>query len=140
MIGSMTRPFVDRSHPPDDARLAAVLGPAKACWDAVLAQVEAEREGVVPEWKFYGAKHGWQLKLVRKRRAFLYLIPYEGRFVAGMALSPAEVARLREARVPDALIEEIESAKASTEGRPARVEVRTADQLTTLRRLLSARA
>jgi hypothetical protein len=133
------RPFADRTAHPDDASLAAVLGDSKAHWDAILAHVGATYEGVTSEWKHYGTAHGWQLKFLRKRRAFLYLIPYEGKFVAGMALSDAEVARLDEARVPKALADEIRSAKRYQEGRPARVEVKTKTHVQTVRRLLSLR-
>ncbi len=138
-IEPIERPFVDRSEQPDDASLGAVLGRSKAHWDAILAHVESTYEGVMPEWKYYGKAHGWQLKLVRGRRAFAYLIPHHGMFVAGLALSPAEVSRLDERRVPPELVEEIRSAKARPEGRPARFEVRTKANLETLRRLLTVR-
>jgi hypothetical protein len=89
------------------------------------------------EWKFYGKKHGWQIKALRKKKALLYLIPHQGSFLAGMALDEQAVAAVRDSALPPTLVEEIVSAKPSPEGRPARVEVETKAQAELVRRLLA---
>ena len=116
--------FTDRTAPPDDADLAAVLGRSKTHWDAILAHVDG-LEGVAPEWKHYAGKHGWQLKLMAKRRALLWLVPHAKSFLAGMALRESALDALHEAGLPPELVESIENEKTVMEGRPARVEVRT---------------
>ncbi len=135
----MSSVCVDKDHQPDDEALAAILGRSKLHWDAVLAHLRAEYPALSHDWKFYGKKHGWQLKVMGKRKAFLYMIPHQGSFLAGMALRPAELERLRSARVPAALIAEIEAEKAYPEGQPARLEVRTKPHFSALLRLLSVR-
>ena len=106
-----------------DPRLDA-LGKARAHFEALLAAI-ADEPSITPEWKSYGKKHGWQLKLVAKNRAVAYLIPHDGYFTVAVALRPAGVAALTKSGLPPSLVREVEAAKGSTEGKPARIEVRT---------------
>jgi hypothetical protein len=132
----MSSAFDEKTEPPDDAALAQVLGRSKAHWDAILRHVESI-DGATVEWKFYGKKHGWQVKALRKKKALIYLIPHQGSFLAGMALDDQAVEAVRDSSLPSALVEEIVASKSAPEGRPARVEVETKAQAELVRRLLS---
>jgi hypothetical protein len=107
--------------PPD---LTVMLGAAKAAWDALQKLLDAQ-PGASGEWKFYGAKHGWQRKVTADKVALVYLIPKAGYFTAAVALRDDAIAALRGRGYPVDRVREIETARASTEGKPARVEVRT---------------
>jgi UDP-N-acetylmuramyl tripeptide synthase len=131
--------FTDGGTPPDDASLAAALGRAKRSWDALLAHLDEAHRDLRRSWRFYGPRHGWQLKVEAKKRAVLYLIPAEGRFTAALALRDAAIAALPALGVPRDLIREIESGKAFPEGRPARVQVTGAAQLAIVRKLIAAK-
>jgi hypothetical protein len=132
----MSSVFDERSEPPDDAALGKALGRSKAHWDAIMRHVEGI-DGVSVEWKFYGKKHGWQVKALRKRKALIYLIPHQGSFLAGMALGEQALEAVRGSALPPTLIDEIAAAKPSSEGHPARVEVETKAQAELVRRLLA---
>jgi hypothetical protein len=121
---------------PGDAELARRLGRTKEHWDAILEAVSAH-EGLVREWKFYGAKYGWQLKLVSRKRAIAYLIPRDGGFTAGLALNDTALEAVRRGRFPAALIREIEAAKVAPEGHPARIDVTGAKQVDLVTRLVA---
>jgi hypothetical protein len=129
--------FDDKAHKPTDKRLATALGKSKKCWDAILEGVDRARGGLGCEWKFYGAKFGWQLKVMDKKRTVLYLVPREGGFLAAMALSERAVAAVRVSSLPPTLVSEIETAKVLPEGRPARIEVTSAKQLEVVRQLMA---
>jgi hypothetical protein len=137
MAGSV---FDDKAQPPDEKALRTALGPAKAHWDAIVAHGIDAFDGVKPEWKFYGKKHGWQMKLLCKGRALLYLIPHERSFLAGLALRESALDAVRKAKLPKALVRAIEEATAYSEGKPARVEVTSARDVTTVRKLLAVKA
>jgi hypothetical protein len=122
-------------EPPELSRL---LGKARKPWDALRAHLEG-LEGVASEWKFYGARHGWQLKVVAQRRALLYLIPREGRFTAALALRADAIAALRSSGVPAKLVREIEAARESPEGKPARVEVSGMRELAVVKTLIAVK-
>lgn len=123
------------AEPPD---LTPLLGKAKPAWDA-LCKFLAEAPGTTSEWKFYGAKYGWQLKVTAKRRALVYLIPREGRFTAALALRDDAIEALRAARFPAERLREIDEARASTEGKPARIEVTGVPDLRLVKMLVSAK-
>jgi hypothetical protein len=129
--------LVDKSKPPDEASLAAALGQAKRLWDAIVARLDERGDAVEREWKFYGAKHGWQLKATYRKRAALYLIPKPGGFLAALALNEQAVAAARASDLPPAIIREIENAKTYAEGRPVRIEVTGPAQVEIVQRLLA---
>jgi hypothetical protein len=132
----MSSAFTEKAGPPDDDALGAVLGAARKHWEALLAHVDGSHADLRREWKFYGAKYGWQLKVLDRKKAVLYLIPHERSFMAALPLGPRAVEELASTPLPPALVEEIRGAKASPEGQPARVEVRTAAQATQVKQLL----
>ncbi len=115
----------DKSRVPDDADLAQVLGAAKSHWDALVAHIRERCPDATHEWKHYGAKYGWQLRVVFRKKALVYLIVHRGGFNAALALRPPAVAALRDAGLPEELVREIEAAKDAHEGRPARIFVKT---------------
>ena len=115
--------FVDRGRPPDDDGLAAALGTTRRHWDDILAHVNGS-DGVAREWKFYGAKHGWQMVARTGKRALLYLIPNRDGFMAALAVRDAALAAVRAAGLPPALVRAIEDARPYAEGRPVRIRSR----------------
>jgi hypothetical protein len=129
--------FDQKNSAPDDRRLTEVLRATKAHWDAIVAFAHGKCGALTSEWKFYGKKFGWQMKLSHKKRAMLYLVPREGSFLAAMALGPAAVSKLRSQRLPIRIVRAIEEEKVAPEGRPARVEVHTEDDAEIVMRLLA---
>jgi hypothetical protein len=132
----MSSVFDDKSAKPDQAALDEVLGETSPLFGELLAFSEEVKPGLKREWKFYGKKHGWQLKVFDRKRAALYLIPHEGSFLAGMALRPAAVEAVKASNLPRQLIDEITSAKAYREGAPARVEVHSAEHVVLIKELM----
>jgi hypothetical protein len=126
MTGSV---FDEKRAPPDEAALTHALGETKPLWDALIGHVAERCDGLEPEWKYYGKKHGWQVKFTHERRALLYLVPHEGSFLAGMALRPGAVERLGDAGLPDEVVAGILAEKAYPEGQPARTEVTGPEKL-----------
>jgi Protein of unknown function (DUF3788) len=126
-----------RSKPPDDATLEQALGRTKKLWDAIVDHVDSLPNGLVREWKYYGKKHGWQMKVTDRKRAVLYLIPHDGSFLAALALNDKAVAALPSQKIPPRLVREIATAKTYPEGRPARVEVTSTSDLMVVKKLLA---
>ena len=121
------------AEPPE---LASLLGKALPAWNALRRFLEA-RPGTTSEWKFYGEKHGWQLKVTANRRALVYLIPRKGRFTAALALRDKAIVALRERGYPAERLREIDDARASSEGKPARVEVSAIGDVELVKQLVS---
>jgi hypothetical protein len=133
----MTPSTAGRTNPPDDATLEQALSTTKKLWDAIVAHLDSLPNGLVREWKFYGKKHGWQMKVTDGKRAVLYLIPHDGSFRAALALNDQAAAALQSQKIPPSLVREITTAKAYPEGRPARVNVTRRSDLTVVKKLLA---
>jgi hypothetical protein len=116
--------FAEKAKCPGEPELAEALGRSKNYWDELLIKLKAEFGEATPEWKFFSPKYGWSLKVSRKKRTIVWMIPHSKSFGAGFALGEKAVAEALKSKLPDALKTEIKYAKKYAEGRPARVEVK----------------
>jgi uncharacterized protein DUF3788 len=128
--------FVDGARPPDDLRLAEALGRTREAWDEILTHLDGI-DGVARRWKYYGAKHGWQMVAARGKAAVLYLIPNDGAFTAALALRDRALDAVRAAGLPPSLVRAIETAKPYAEGRPVRIEVKTGNDAGVVAKLVA---
>lgn len=60
-------------EPPRDEEIRERLGPAFALYRAFV-----ESGPFTPQWKYYGPKYGWSLKLFEKKRNLCFLGPQDG--------------------------------------------------------------
>ena len=129
--------FCDKSHPPDESGLAEALGKSAALWVEIRDGVRADWESVVEEWKYYGAKYGWSLKTLHKKRNLFFFIPGEGSFMISFVFGDKAVAAIEESDLPQALIEEVRSAKKYAEGRGLRIAVGSSRDVEHVRKLVA---
>ena len=94
----------DRSKRPTDDDLTAVLGRTKQLWDRLADDVAQTYPPVNQEWGFAGAKYGWSLRLKRKKRNILYLIPQRRHFLCAFVFGGKATEAAREADLPTATI------------------------------------
>ena len=87
---------------------------------------------VTEAWGFYKS---WSLRLKRKKRTIVYLLPREGHFLCAFVFGGKAAEAARQAKLPKAVMKEIEDAPVYAEGRGFRLEVRTAADLETMKTL-----
>jgi hypothetical protein len=115
-----TEVFFDRKEAaPDDPALKKALGDLHHAFQEILALVE----GYSQEWKFYGARIGWQLKVMQKGKALFYLTPQKGSFNLGFAVRDNEVEVLLNSTLPAKAKEELATGKKYPEGHPLHLRV-----------------
>jgi hypothetical protein len=136
--------FDDRAAPPAPAELRARLGKSARLWEALVDGVSAAHPPVHEEWSFPGAKFGWSLRLKRKERVVLYLIPGEKGFLAGVVLGEKAVGALLRpapggAPLPAPIRALLEAAPRYAEGRGLRVPVARKGDADTVLRLVAAK-
>lgn len=124
--------FDDKTKVPDDKALAGGLGPSKKLWDGLVRHIAAEYAPVTEAWGFYKA---WSLRLKQKKRTILYLLPREGHFLCAFVFGGKATEAARQAKLPRAVMREIEDAPVYAEGRGFRLEVRTAKDVETMKAL-----
>ena len=64
--------FDDKAKKPTDKTLARAMGDAKRLWDKLIDGLDAEYGPLNREWTFYKS---WALRIKRKKRTILYLLP-----------------------------------------------------------------
>jgi hypothetical protein len=127
--------FIGRTKPPSDADLAAALGAAKPLWDLIVADMARDLGLTGSEWKSYGAKHGWSVKLQRGKRTIVHLAPCAGSFHVLYILGDRAVAAARAARLGVTATKPLDAAPRYPEGTGIRLEVSRPRQIPLVRKL-----
>lgn len=115
--------FDDKTKPPQDDDLAAVLGKSYEWWNELHESISATYAPVKSEWGFSGKAYGWGLRLKRDKRAILYMTPCRGYFLVSFALGQKAVAAAHASILPAAILKTIDDAPTFAEGRGVRFEI-----------------
>ncbi len=129
--------FLDRDAPPSKTALAKTLGNADGLWEELLNQLSANFAPVLQAWSWSGKSHGWILRLRRRERTILYLVPGPGYFTVSFALGEKACRAAETAGLPAPVLDLIRNAPRYAEGRGVRIEVRRKMDLAIVRELAS---
>lgn len=124
--------FDDKEKAPDDKALTKGLGPSKRLWDELVRHVSGAYPPVTEAWGFYKA---WSLRLKRKDRTIVYLLPGEGGFRCAFVFGGKATEAARQAKLPKAVLKVIDEAPVYAEGRGFRLDVRSERDLSVMNRL-----
>lgn len=121
---TLTNAFIGKLKKPTADELAEAIGPVKALWDQLLAELADQFNLIDQEWNSYSPKAGWSLRLKRKKRNILYLCPCPGCFFVSFALGDKAVQAARQSKLPKRVIKIIDEAKRYAEGTGIRLEMK----------------
>ncbi len=113
---------------PDNKMLVYELGESIQYLNLIQSEIQNKFGDLTPEWKHYGAKSGWILKLFSKKRNVLFVIPLQGFFKVAFTFGDKAANNILEGNFPDSKKEELVAAKKFAEGRTIQLEVKTAGQ------------
>ena len=122
----------DKGRKLDERALAAEIGAAKALWDAFAGHIAERYAPVTEDWTFYKS---WSLRLKRKDRTIVYLLPREGHFLCAFVFGAKATEAALASKLPKAVRKAIEAAPVYAEGRGFRLEVRAARDVETMKTL-----
>jgi hypothetical protein len=128
--------FKEKERKPDDALVAEKLGPAFKYWTEIRKSAIDICGATREEWKFYGAKYGWQLKTFLKKRNLFFLIPYDSFFKMVFIFGDKAVDAIENSDIGEELKNEIRNAKKYAEGRGLSIEVRDGAPIPDIKTLL----
>lgn len=97
---------------PTQAEIDEILGNGGPLLETFLKRNPELR----PEWKYYGPKHGWSLKLFRKKRNMCFVGREPGAILMGFVLGDRAYEHLLGLDMPPSLRKKVESAKRYPEG------------------------
>lgn len=132
--------FDDKTKPPEDRDLAAVLGKSFSLWNSLKCAVSDDHAPLAEEWGYTGKSTGWGFRLKKKDRVLLYMTPCRGFFLASFAFGEKAVQSAHNAKLPAGILAIIDAAPRYAEGRGVRIEVRTAKDVAAVKQLVAIKA
>jgi hypothetical protein len=134
-----TSVFKDKNVRPDAELLASALGTNHKHWEVIQNYLSEHWGAVSEEWKFYGPKSGWQLKVLLKKRNLFFLTPLPGRFRVAFIFGDRAVTVIEASDLAAALKKELHDAPRYAEGRGLRVDVLNDTDVKNVYRLLAVK-
>jgi hypothetical protein len=119
--------------PPSDARVRRLLGPALPAWRALIEGGEGRHH----EWKRYGARADWVLRVHEGKRTILWARPVPGELRATVIVGGKAVAAGLAGPLPERLKKRLRAAPAYPEGRAVRFRLRSAAGVGDVERLVT---
>jgi hypothetical protein len=120
---------------PTQAEIDEILGDGVPLLEAFLGRNPELR----PEWKYYGPKHGWSLKVFRKKRNMCFVGHEPGAVAIGFILGDRAYDHLRGLDMGPALRKTVEGAKRYPEGHAIRLVLREESDLEDAQLLLDVK-
>jgi len=121
----MENAFVGHDTAPTDRQLTEALGAAKPLWDRLLADLASPDLGAdVRAWKSYSLKHGWSLRVLRKKRTIVWLSPCPRCFRVLFILGDRALAASRQSRLSRRTLRVIDESPRYPEGTGVRLLVK----------------
>ena len=117
--------FVDEGHRPGPRDLESVLGKAAGPWNRLISRIGHNHPPIVELWHFGGSKYGWSLRLKRRDRIVLYMIPQRRQFLVGLVLGDKAVRAVTKQDLPPAILAAVADAPRYGEGTGVRFPVAT---------------
>ncbi|MHC4166372.1 MAG: DUF3788 domain-containing protein [Planctomycetota bacterium] len=128
--------FDDKAAKPTPQKLARALGESNELWKQIKKHLKTEYGELTEDWKFYGAKSGWILKTLRKKRNLFFFIPLEGGFKVSFVFGDKAVAAAEKRDLPKDLVKTLKSARKYAEGRGLQIEVRGPADVDNIKKLV----
>ncbi|HSB28065.1 MAG TPA: DUF3788 domain-containing protein [Pyrinomonadaceae bacterium] len=129
--------FIGKKEQPTEAELTTALGPAKQAWQKLLSELAQEYRTMTTEWKSHSIKWGWTLRVMRGKRTILWLSPHEGCFGVAFIFGGKAMTALEQCKLPKRIIKAISEAKKYPEGTGVRLEVKKAQEVSVLKKLVA---
>ncbi len=120
----MSSIFIDKNVKPDNQMLAQVLDKSYKLWEKIKSSLINDYSKLDEDWKYYGQKIGWTLKLLYKKRNLFFLTPYEKYFQIAFVFGDKAVAVIEQCDLSPSIIDEIKNARKYVEGRGLRIKVK----------------
>lgn len=120
--------FDSKNITPNNTMLADELGVTNQYVDKIALFIKSEFGDLTHEWKFYGQKSGWVLKLLHKQRNILFIIPCKGFFRVAFTFGAKAANEVMASKLPDYIKYELSIAKKYSEGQTIQLEITTEEQ------------
>jgi hypothetical protein len=118
--------FLAKSPEPDDRALSLALEGSYALWRKIAKSLAEKYGPLKEEWKYYGGKLGWTMKLLSGKRNLFFFTATDGHFRISFVFREKAVAAIGQSDLPAKIVEDLKNARKYAEGRGVRIEVKNA--------------
>ena len=132
----MSTLFNNKLVQPTDEMLAAALGETKMLFDSIVRFIDVEFGESHIEWKYYGAKLGWSLKVFNNKRNVVFIAPENGHFRVAFVFGEKAYLEIMRSSLPDSIKQQLSASKAYVEGRGLRLEIKNKSDIEPLWQLI----
>jgi len=133
MSGSI---FKDKTIKPDARAMAKELGKTAGYWEKLRTGLENDFGELNEDWKFYGQKSGWVLKLLQKKRNIFFMTPQKGFFRISFVFGDRAVSEVEKSDISESIKESLRIARKYAEGRGLQIEVKTENDVDIVKKLV----
>lgn len=130
-----TNAFLGKTTEPTEKEVATVLGEAAPVWNELLDWFKDEEQLSEREWNSYSPKYGWSLRVKRKKRNIVHMVPCNGCFRVMFIFGDRAVAAARASKLPKAVLKALDEAPHYPEGTGLRLVVKGSKDLPPIRTL-----
>jgi len=128
--------FDNKSLKPDSKSFLSAIGETAKLWQKIKSNLENEYGELIEDWKYYGQKTGWLLKVLRKKRNLFFCIPLKGCFRIAFVFGDKAVSAVESSDLPEAIKVELKNARKYAEGRGIRIEVKSSKDVENIQKLI----
>ena len=114
--------FPEKAKKPEREDLKKALGKNFDLWDGIIKFVFKSHKDSFEEWNY--SKLGWSCRIKDKKRAIIYLMPYDKYFMSSFVFGEKAVKDSLNSNIADEIKNTIKSSKVYAEGRGVRIEVK----------------
>ena len=128
--------FPNKTTPPTEAALKKMLGPAWKTWQTLRTHVLKEYPELIEEWKFPGAKYGWNYRIRNKKRVTIYFIPQSEKFQVAFVFSKSAFDAVMTSEINQSIKDDLSAARPYAEGRGIRLTITGKNELNDVKLLV----
>lgn len=131
--------FLDREQKATDEMLSDFLGKSFLHWIELKELLHAEHADIREEWKYYGKKYGWSMKMLLKKKNLFFFVPQNNFFIIGYIFGDKAVAQIQKSKLPQKIINELVEARKYAEGRGIRIQVKSKKDINNVLELVKSK-
>ena len=128
--------FKIKDKVPDEKRIKNTLKSNFSNLEAIRTYIADTIGETKEEWKYYGAKYGWNLKKFYKKRNLFFIGMYDGYFRISFVFGDKAYNAIMESDISEELKTELSQARKYAEGRGLSIEVHDDARLNDIEKLL----
>ncbi|WP_317897692.1 DUF3788 family protein [Aurantibacillus circumpalustris] len=128
--------FADKNTEPTIQDLKKALGKTFLIWKNVEDFLLKAKPDATAVWHFSSTKYGWSYRIKDNKRVLLYLLPRDNFFKAAFVFSQKATEQILLSEISEDIKTDLRNAKAYTEGRGIRIEIKDASKSRDIKELI----